>query len=138
MNTTDGGYTLQKYSYGQWEISCIQFIDEDNGWAVGDNRLKTTNGGQSWESLWIPTEYAINTVQFINNRLGWFSGAEGTILQHRIDEPSSIETEEFESIILTYALSQNYPNPFQPSTINKIQHIAKRKTRDGKRKSENL
>ena len=48
--------------------------------------------------------------------MGWFTGEEGTILTYYNDEPSSIETEEFDYTILNYSLSNNYPNPFNPNT----------------------
>jgi photosystem II stability/assembly factor-like uncharacterized protein len=116
MNTTDGGYTWQYHLVGNWAIESIFFSDMNTGWAVGDNRRKTTNGGQTWESLWIPTDYKIKKVQFINENLGWFTGDNGVILKYRLDEPSAIDNEKFNNTPLNYKLANNYPNPFNPVT----------------------
>jgi photosystem II stability/assembly factor-like uncharacterized protein len=116
MSTTDGGFTWQKHNFGQGEIKSIVFKDQDNGWAFGSKTIHTTDGGQTWQSYWIPTEYSVNSVQFVNDKLGWFTGDGGAILKYFKDEPSFIETEEFEIEKLTFSLSQNYPNPFNPVT----------------------
>ena len=116
MRTTDGGYTWQVQLSDGGGISDYWISDEKNVWIVGGKTLKTTDGGQSWESFWHPSNYAIYSVQFIKNKLGWFTGGEGTILKYYNDEPSSIENEKTENTVLYYNLSQNYPNPFNPNT----------------------
>jgi photosystem II stability/assembly factor-like uncharacterized protein len=116
LQTTDGGYTWQVQVENIGTISSYCIVDENNFWLVGGKSLRTTDGGQSWESYWHPSSYAISSVQFINNKIGWFSGGEGTILKYYNDESSGIENEEFENVILNYSLSNNYPNPFNPAT----------------------
>jgi len=120
MQTTDGGYTWQVQLNQAISISDYWISDENNVWLVPTS-LKTTNGGQSWESYWHPSSYGIYSVQFIDNKIGWFAGQEGTILKYYNDEPTSIETEEFEYTILNYSLSNNYPNPFNPVTKTKFE-----------------
>ena len=58
----------------------IFFIDENTGWAVGDNGIrKTTNGGINWQvfSGWINNFLA--SVYFINHDIGWVVGANNPI-----------------------------------------------------------
>jgi len=116
LKTTDGGYSWQVQLTDGGAISDYWISDEKNIWIVGGKTLKTTNGGQSWESFWHPSNYAIYSVQFIKNKLGWFTGGEGTILKFYNDSPSTIETKEINKIFLNYSISNNYPNPFNPIT----------------------
>ncbi|MBE0572478.1 MAG: T9SS type A sorting domain-containing protein [Ignavibacteriaceae bacterium] len=115
MQTTDGGYTWQVQLNEAISITDYWISDENNVWLVPTS-LKTTNGGQSWESYWHPSSYGIRSVQFIDNKIGWFAGQEGTILKYYNDETSSIETEINFYTTLNYSLSNNYPNPFNPVT----------------------
>ena len=68
----------------------IFFIDSLQGWAVGNRNsiIKTTNGGQEWESLnsgmylnpW-QSEVQFVSVCFSNPNKGWIVGGKGTILR---------------------------------------------------------
>ena len=118
LQTTDGGYNWQVQLAVGGTIADYWISDDKNNiWIVGGKTLKSTDGGQSWQSFWQPANYSINSVQFVNNnKYGWFTGNEGTILKFHNDESTSIETEEFEKVITNFELSQNYPNPFNPVT----------------------
>ena len=51
LKTTDGGANWEEnYSIIDIELNDIQFIDDNTGWAVGENGivLRTTNGGVTW------------------------------------------------------------------------------------------
>lgn len=71
LKTTDGGkiWKTQLYTSGSSKpIRSIYFIDEDFGWALGDNGIwRTTNGGANW------TKGSLNgkSLFFINKDIGW-------------------------------------------------------------------
>jgi len=54
----------------------VQFIDENNGWVVGDSGtiLKTTNAGATWAQQTSGTEHNLLAVCFKNLNTGWAVG----------------------------------------------------------------
>ncbi len=74
-------------SYAQWysqiptfvssNFQYLQFVDYDNGWAIGDDHklFKTTNGGSDWVDMGVilPEEDLITSVYFLNTSIGWLS-----------------------------------------------------------------
>jgi photosystem II stability/assembly factor-like uncharacterized protein len=61
-------------------LNSIFYVDDQNGWAVGDNGtiLRFTNG--SWSSFPSGTVRNLKSVWFTDNNNGWAVGANGTIL----------------------------------------------------------
>ena len=73
----------------------LQFLDENHGWAVGDRAtyIRTTNGGESWESGYIEpslegvdvnatlslVDPIIYDVHFVDLQNGWMAGEFGKI-----------------------------------------------------------
>jgi photosystem II stability/assembly factor-like uncharacterized protein len=71
--------------HGKWEvlnegimsgISSVDFINEDIGWlAVGEGQLlKTENGGVSWSTIPINSQWFLEKIDFINELNGWAIG----------------------------------------------------------------
>ncbi|HKC36652.1 MAG TPA: YCF48-related protein, partial [Chitinophagaceae bacterium] len=62
----------------------IYFIDAANGFAVGDNGtiIKSTDGGNSWQRMQVPTENLLNDCAVINKDLIYVVGFRGTILKY--------------------------------------------------------
>lgn len=60
----------------------INFIDTDNGWAVGNNGkiINTVNGGDSWKEQSSSVSSALYGVHFADHNTGWAVGDKGTIL----------------------------------------------------------
>ncbi|MDH3268778.1 MAG: YCF48-related protein, partial [Ignavibacteria bacterium] len=78
LKTTNGGKTwiTKYYHYGSGPIlKTVFFINENIGWAGGDdNILFTTNGGENWS--WGSGDiHSISSIFFIDQNTGWATGA---------------------------------------------------------------
>lgn len=62
-------------------LNKVQFVDVDNGWAVGDSGtiIRTTNSGATWFNQTSGTNHTLLDVQFNNINLGWVAGGTGNI-----------------------------------------------------------
>ena len=74
LKTDDGGDSW-KETYldiginGLWDI---HFVNQDTGWVVGgDSLFKSTNGGDTWESLEGLSNHNYISCYFINSNSGW-------------------------------------------------------------------
>jgi photosystem II stability/assembly factor-like uncharacterized protein len=52
----------------------IFFHDQNLGWVVGDWNLRTTDGGNLWEIMWIWAFYNVQGVHFTDENNGWICG----------------------------------------------------------------
>jgi photosystem II stability/assembly factor-like uncharacterized protein len=61
--------------------SGLCFSDSNNGWAIGDSGriLRTTDGGDSWQSQNSGTRASLSCVFFANTTYGWGGGASNAI-----------------------------------------------------------
>jgi photosystem II stability/assembly factor-like uncharacterized protein len=82
-NTTDGGITwIPQFTATQFELYWdMQFIDELNGWCIGDDLvypkiLRTTDGGINWIEIYIDTLNwpELYSLDFVNPDIGWAAG----------------------------------------------------------------
>lgn len=75
--TTDGGTTWATTEIEQ-DINRLDFLDENNGYFVGDNSTmyKTKNGGVTWEKLTVPYGYYTN-VKFYSKNVGYITSDYG-------------------------------------------------------------
>lgn len=90
--TTNGGndWNLNFTEPDDNDFTAIHFIDENNGWAGGDNMTlyHTQNGGQSWVKQNVPSslpERGIYDIHFVDSNNGWLmtSGNGGEIWRTR-------------------------------------------------------
>ena len=68
------------------------FADSVYGWACGESGMiiRSTNGGDSWESLNTGlTAYVVEDIFFLNSRLGWFVANDGGYTATRIGKTTN-------------------------------------------------
>jgi photosystem II stability/assembly factor-like uncharacterized protein len=75
--TTDAGITWNlKQIIGNYSIWQIHFVDENNGWVVGEfgTIAHTTNGGETWNLQYSGTGVNLRSVYFHTPEIGWVVG----------------------------------------------------------------
>lgn len=75
---------------GSWEkveetthkVNSVFFLDEDVGWAVGNNgsTYYTNDSGKTWESNYTNTDEDLFSVYFVSKTEGWAVGSNGLLL----------------------------------------------------------
>jgi len=126
LKTIDGGQTWEVQhsfpTFGGALPRSLSFSDSLNGLATtGEielgNVLQTTNGGDTWNAVNLPTNNIMRNLWFINKEKGWILGNLGNIFCNDSSLILSTENIKFNSISNKSKLSQNYPNPFNPNTV---------------------
>lgn len=82
--TTNGGQDWYLKDSSDYELNDICFVDSDTGFAVGGGRsqttiLKTTDGGENWETIYDAYGRQLYTVDFVDLKTGWAAGERGRI-----------------------------------------------------------
>src|SRR5437588_11773408 len=59
-------------------LHAVQFVDENEGWTVGDEGVvwHTIDGGQNWERQPTGVRASLRSVHFLNPYIGWIAGRE--------------------------------------------------------------
>lgn len=67
------------------ELCDVCFLDPDRGWAVGDRGViwHTRDGGRHWQLQTSPVACRLESVYFLDDRLGWIAGGGTQPYTHR-------------------------------------------------------
>jgi hypothetical protein len=118
--STDGGVTFVNPTPGLSTIpTAIAARPNTNELYVttSNSILKSTNGGNTWETEAIPPNITgLNFLIFANARHGWACGANGMIVKYQPAAPLSVAPNVSSEKPSSFKLAQNYPNPFNPAT----------------------
>ena len=125
LRTLDGGFTWEEIWVKEgYELNSVAFSDYKKAIAVGREKGFVPNNGiivsiddvggacsiqcESWTPI-------LNDVYFLDDNNGWAVGDGGTIIKTG-EGVSFVNEEEINEIPTNYSLSNNFPNPFNPST----------------------
>ena len=119
--TTNAGINwISQDSSNMNRINSIFFINENTGWAVGykgynGQVIKTTNGGINWLIQKTGFLGEFSTIKMTSSNEGWISSVLGKLL-HTTNGGEIFIKNISQDVPKYFSLSQNCPNPFNPTT----------------------
>ena len=96
-------------SFSSLNPANISFSVEDKVWIVGDNGvvIHSKNSGSKWDVVELDTRSKLNSVFYIEDRVGWFVGDNGTIIKN--DSVEGIEDQSTNTDLISKVRGRIYP-----------------------------
>ncbi len=121
FKSIDGGQSWSEMNT-HFMLESIYFVNKDTGWGAGSGHIVySSDGGNSWIDQYTSTTYRLTDISFIDSKIGWVVGGQGTILKTvngGINWTTlTTDVEKLPSNLPSiFHLDKNYPNPFNPIT----------------------
>lgn len=123
--TTNFGLTWDSLTRIPESINMISifFSSVNTGWTCGQNNkiFKTTDAGLNWrrENTSSFSPYGFASIYFLNDSIGWCVGTLGKIAYTTSSGMTGVSNSTMH-LLNDFSLKNNYPNPFNSSTIIKF------------------